>query len=72
MKNLKILNADWNSGINNESLIGLDLIKLNVCDNSKITKINHLKNLKIVDARWNSGISDESLIGLDLVELDVR
>ena len=59
------------SGINDESLIGLDLVELNVSSNPKITKINHLKNLKILDASCDSGINDESLIGLDLVELNI-
>ena len=69
LKNLKILDASWYSGINDESLIGLDLIKLNVWGNPNITKISHLKNLKKLDAGYDSGINDESLIGLDLVEL---
>ena len=51
LKNLKILNASDNSGINDESLIGLDLVELNVNDNPKITKINSLEKFKNIKCR---------------------
>ena len=70
MKNLKILDACGNSGINDESLIDLDLVELDASGNPKITNISHLKNLKILGAIGNSGISDKSLIGLNLIKLN--
>ena len=50
MKNLKILNASDNCGIDQNGINNLDLIELNVDDNSKINNVNFMKNLKILNA----------------------
>ena len=35
----------------------LDLVRLHVHGNPKITNVSFMKNLKILDARWNCGIN---------------
>ena len=72
MTNLRILYAWGDCGIEDDSLIGLNLVELNVSYNPKIKKINHMTNLKKLNASQNSGIEDDSLIGLNLVELSVN
>ena len=74
MTNLRILNASDDCGVNDDSLIGLNLVELKADSNPKIKKINHMKpaasNLRILHAGGDSGIDDDSLIGLILIELN--
>ena len=81
---IKKLYAGGNCGINDDSLVGLNLVELNARGNSKIKKINHMTNLRILDASCNyriydenlfglnCGIDDDSLVGLNLVKLNAR
>ena len=67
---IKKLDASWDSKIEDPDLVGLNLVKLNACNNPKIKKINHMTNLRILYASGDSIIDDDSLVGLNLVELD--
>ena len=81
--NIKKLYAGGNCGIDDDSLVGLNLVELNACGNKKIKKINHMTNLRILDAsgyfwthndifvEFNCGIMDDDLVGLNLVKLNV-
>ena len=61
MKNLKELNASEKCGIE-----GLNLIKLNVCNNSKIKDVSFMNNLKkLVDS---CRIDQIGIKGLNLIE----
>ena len=44
--------------------------KLNVCDNYKVTNVNHMTNLKILGALGDCGIDDNGIKDLNLIELD--
>ena len=69
---IKKLYAGGNCGINDDSLVGLNLVELNVWDNTKIRKINHMTNLRILYAGGSlCGINDDDIVGLNLVELNV-
>ena len=70
MTNLRILDASLDSGIDDNSLIGLNLIKLDACYNEKIKKINHMTNLRVLNAEGDCGIDDNSLVGLNLIKLN--
>ena len=51
---------------------GLDLVELDVWNNSKITNVSFMKNLKKLDASGSGcGIDQKGIEGLDLVELNV-
>ena len=67
LKNLKILDSSYNSGITYFDLIGLDLSELNVQGNKNIRNINHLKNLKVLNCAFDSGIRYKDLLGLNLI-----
>jgi hypothetical protein len=69
MKQLKILSANFESGIDQNGIYGLDLIELYVDDNEKITNVSFMKNLKILSASFKSGIDQNGIYDLDLIEL---
>ena len=52
-------------------LKGLDLIKLDAWNNSKIKKVSFMKNLKELDAGDDCAIDQKGIQGLDLIKLDV-
>jgi hypothetical protein len=47
MTNLKKLYAGYGSGIDQNGIHGLDLIKLRASNNKKIVNVSFMKNLKI-------------------------
>ena len=71
MTNLVKLNASWNCGLNDDGISQLNLVKLNVLGNPKITNINYMTNLVKLNAAWNCGLTDEGICKLNLVKLDV-
>ena len=46
MKSLKILDADQNCGIDQNSIQNLDLVMLSIIGNDKITNVSFMKSLK--------------------------
>ena len=50
MKNLKELDASYESGINQLGIKRLDLNKLDVCNNPQIIDVSFMKNLKELHA----------------------
>ena len=72
MKNLKVLFCEGDSGLNDESIKGLDLIELYADNNPKIKNIRNMKNLKILSCERNCGIGDADIKDLDLIKLDAR
>lgn len=48
------------------------VVKLNACNNSKITNVSHMKSLKKLNARGDCGIDDEGIANLDLVKFNAR
>src|SRR5690606_30605214 len=70
MKNLKILDAGEDCGIDDEGISKLNLIELDASYNEEITNVNHMTNLKILDAGENCGIDDEGISKLNLIKLD--
>ena len=71
MKNLKKLNLHGYNNINQDGIMGLDLIELYVDNHDKIKDVSFMKNLKILHASGNCGIDQNGIIGLDLIELDI-
>ena len=73
MKNLRILYAGYNCGIDDKGINQLVfLTELNVSNNSKVTNVNHMKNLRILYAGDNCGIDDTGISQLIfLTELNV-
>lgn len=69
MTNLKVLHLH-NCKINQNSIIGLDLIELNIRYNSFITDVSFMKNLKILNANYTN-INQNGIKNLDLFELHV-
>ena len=67
---IKKLYAGWDSKIEDQNLVGLNLVELDAYNNPKIKKINHMTNLRILHASGDSGIDDDSLVGLNLVKLN--
>ena len=70
MKNLKILYAEGNSGIDQKGIQNLDLVELSALYNPKIKDVSHMNNLKILYAYGNSGIDQKGIQKLDLIELN--
>ena len=50
MQNLKELDTNGDSGIDQLGINEMNLIKLNVCGNPKITDVSFMTNLKELDA----------------------
>ena len=71
MKSLQILYAFGECGINQKGIEGLNLIKLNARNNSKITNVSHMKSLQILNATGYCGIDQRGIEGLNLIELYV-
>ncbi len=71
-KLLKKLYARGESGIDDASLSGVNLFKLNANNNTKITNINHLSKLQILHASSICGIDNAGIQDLDLVGLNVQ
>ena len=69
MRNLKVLHAFGHCGIDQEGIVGLDLVKLNAGNNTKIKNVSYMRNLKVLHAFGHCGINQEGIAGLDLVEL---
>ena len=74
MKNLQILHAGDDCGINDHGIQQLvNLTELNVNNNSKITNVDHMKNLRILYAGYKCGIDDHGIQQLvNLTKLDVN
>ena len=58
MQNLKVLDIRADCGIDQNGIIGLDLVKLDARNNSKITDVSFMKNLKILHAYGNVGLTE--------------
>jgi hypothetical protein len=71
MKNLKVLNASYDCGINQNGIDGLELVELNVDSNFTIENVSFMKTLKILNAESECGIDQNGIAGLDLIELFV-
>jgi hypothetical protein len=69
MNNLIELYANEYSGINDNGIKNVNLIKLNANNNSNITNVNHMNKLKELFAHGRSGISDEGINKLNLSTL---
>ena len=64
MKNLRILNAGCDCGIDDMSLVQLvNLTQLDVRDNNKVKNVNHMANLRILNAASYCGMDDTGLCG---------
>ena len=85
IKNLQILYACANCGIDQNGINGLNLISLNADENEKINDASFMKNLRectstlsqsvartlqILVAGGNCGIKQNGIAGLNLIELD--
>jgi len=65
------LDASLNCGIDDEGIKDLNLERLQIYDNSKITNANHMTKLKELDASDNCGIDDGGIKNLNLKKLNV-
>jgi hypothetical protein len=69
MNKLVELSASHNSGINDYGIKNLNLIKMNLCANKKITNVNHMDKLTELNACFKCGISNEGIKNLNLIIL---
>jgi hypothetical protein len=64
MKSLKKLGATGICGISQDSINGLDLVKLYAGFNPKITDVSHMKSLNVLNASGNCGINQNGVYKL--------
>jgi hypothetical protein len=71
MKNIIELHANGEfCGIGNEGITKLNLVKLYIWNNPKITNVNHMYNLKILYAAGSKcGISNEGIKNINVEQL---
>src|ERR1700744_5362350 len=68
---LKILDARYNCGIDQNGIKDLHLTELNASDNEKIKDVSQMAStLKILDANYNCGIDQNGIKDLHLTELN--
>lgn len=73
MKHLKILNAGYDCGIDQNGINGLSLTELNATDNKKIKDVSFMApTLKILRAVGNCGIDQKGIANLSLVKLNAN
>src|ERR1700753_494372 len=69
---LKILNASYNCGIDQNGIKNLHLTELNASGNKKIKDVSQMvSTLKILNASYNCGIDQNGIKNLHLIELNV-
>src|SRR6202035_395605 len=66
--NIKKLCAKRNR-VDQNGIIGLDLIELNACNNLKIFDVSFMKKLQKLNACRKCGIDQNGISGLNLIEL---
>jgi hypothetical protein len=69
MTNLQELDAGGSCGLDDYRIRTLNLIKLHVSNNLKITNVNHMTNLRELDASYDCGIDDNGIKELNLITL---
>ena len=70
IKNLTHLTASgFYSGITQQEILPLNLVKLDISYNPNITNISHMTNLKVLKVNGNYGISQDSISKLYLIKL---
>jgi hypothetical protein len=72
LKQLKILNASFDCGIDQNGIDGLDLVNLDAELNKKIVNVSFMKHLKILNASIKCGIDQSGIDGSDLIKLTVH
>jgi hypothetical protein len=72
MKTLKFLDASGCCGIDQNGIVGLNLVELRVANNNEIINVTFMKKLKILDASGRCGIDQNGINGLDLIKLYVN
>ena len=74
MTSLKVLYARGKCKIHQNSINLLDLVELDVTNNTKINNVSHefSKSLKVLYAAGKSNIDPKSIDQLNLIKLDIR
>ena len=71
MRNLKILHAERDCGIDQSGIVNLDLIEFYANRNSKIHNVSFMRNLKILHISHKCAVNQLGISNLDLVELNI-